>query len=176
MNIADKKKQNNIAEYIIYMYQTEDLIRAFDCDMEQIRAYVLKHIPQAAEDKEALLNWYQNVLEKMTSQGVIKTGHISDTQAIVTDLEALKDELINQDEEFAAIYDKAKSHIQEMKAMAGIAMSDVQICLNGVYGLLLAKINGRQVPDEIQPALDQFGNVLSYLSYKYKQQQFLNNN
>ena len=58
MNIADKKKQNNIAEYIIYMYQTEDLIRAFDCDMEQIRAYVLKHIPQAAEDKEALLNWY----------------------------------------------------------------------------------------------------------------------
>ncbi|MDX5479843.1 MAG: DUF4924 family protein, partial [Cyclobacteriaceae bacterium] len=31
--IADKKKEQNIGEYIIYMYQMEDLLRAFQFNL-----------------------------------------------------------------------------------------------------------------------------------------------
>ncbi|MGL5636915.1 MAG: DUF4924 family protein, partial [Bacteroidales bacterium] len=36
MIIASQKKKENIAEYLLYMWQVEDLIRAFKLDMDQI--------------------------------------------------------------------------------------------------------------------------------------------
>ena len=35
MIISEELKNNNIAEYILYMWQTEDLIRSFDFDIEK---------------------------------------------------------------------------------------------------------------------------------------------
>ena len=37
MFISKQLKQQNIAEYLIYMWQVEDLIRAYGCNVEQIR-------------------------------------------------------------------------------------------------------------------------------------------
>ena len=34
MFIAQKLKQTNIAEYLIYMWQIEDIIRAAGCDID----------------------------------------------------------------------------------------------------------------------------------------------
>lgn len=177
MNIAEHKKQNNIVEYIIHMYQTEDLIRVFDMDIENISQYVIKHIPNGDASKEELINWYQEILTKMKKEGIEKSGHLSETQTIVKNLSILKDELLKSDKEFDTIYKKASPSIKEFIAMSeGKIDDEIQICINGVYGLLLARINGKKVPEDVQPALDQFGNVLSYLSYKYKQQTFLNDN
>ena len=36
MFISKQLKENNIAEYLIYMWQVEDMIRANGCDMEKI--------------------------------------------------------------------------------------------------------------------------------------------
>ncbi len=32
--IADRLKEKNIAEYLIYMWQVEDLLRANNCDID----------------------------------------------------------------------------------------------------------------------------------------------
>jgi hypothetical protein len=177
MNIAEHKKQNNIVEYIIHMYQTEDLIRVFDMDIENISQYVIKHIPQGDATKEELIAWYQVILNKMKEEGIEKSGHLSETQKIVKNLNSLKNQLLSSDKEFEKIYSTAAPSIQEFITMSeGKINDEIQICINGVYGLLLARINGKKVPEDVQPALDQFGNVLSYLSYKYKQQNFLNDN
>lgn len=177
MNIAEHKKQNNIVEYIIHMYQTEDLIRVFDMDIENISQYVIRHIPEGDTSKGELIAWYQVILDKMKAEGIEKSGHLSETQEIVAKLNTLKVQLLNLDEEFEKIYLKASPSIQEFITMSDGKINDeIQICINGVYGLLLARINGKKVPEDVQPALDQFGNVLSYLSYKYKQQNFLNEN
>ena len=37
MLIAREKKKNNIAEYILYMWQLEDMLRALKLDMEHIK-------------------------------------------------------------------------------------------------------------------------------------------
>ena len=177
MSIAEHKKQNNIVEYIIHMYQTEDLIRVFDMNIENISQYVIKHIPEGDASKEELIAWYKNILDKMEGEGIVKSGHLSETQEIVKNLNTLKDELLDTDEEFEKIYSKASPSIEEFISMSeGKINDEIQICINGVYGLLLARINGKKVPEDVQPALDQFGNVLSYLGYKYKQKHFLNDN
>ena len=40
MLIAREKKKNNIAEYILYMWQLEDMLRALKLDMEQVDRYL----------------------------------------------------------------------------------------------------------------------------------------
>ena len=37
MFIANELRKNNIAEYLLYMWQVEDTIRAFDCQLSRIR-------------------------------------------------------------------------------------------------------------------------------------------
>ena len=36
MLVAQQKLQENIAEYILYMYQIEDVVRAYNFDIEEI--------------------------------------------------------------------------------------------------------------------------------------------
>ena len=37
MFIANELRKTNIAEYLLYMWQVEDTIRAFDCSISRIR-------------------------------------------------------------------------------------------------------------------------------------------
>ena len=41
MFISKQLKENNIAEYLIYMWQVEDMIRANGCDMEKIKKNIV---------------------------------------------------------------------------------------------------------------------------------------
>ncbi|MDE6125714.1 MAG: DUF4924 family protein, partial [Muribaculaceae bacterium] len=41
MIIASKKRKENVAEYILYMWQIEDLIRANKLDIDLIRTNVI---------------------------------------------------------------------------------------------------------------------------------------
>ena len=175
MNLAESKKRNNISEYIIHMYQTEDLIRVYDFDMEKVEEYVIKHIP--LEDKSDLKRWYKEVAEKMKTQGIEEKGHLKELQEISNDLSDLKNELLKEDKDFNKTYQEALPHIQKSLELSyGQVKGEVQACLNGVYGLLLLRMNGKKVPDELMESINAFGNVLSYLSYKYKQKHYLNEN
>ena len=52
MIIAKRKRKENIAEYLLYMWQVEDLIRANKFDMDSIRRTVIAHYAQPAAVKE----------------------------------------------------------------------------------------------------------------------------
>ena len=170
MNIAENKKRNNISEYIIHMYQTEDLIRVYNFNMDDIQQYVISHIPVEKDEKEELTQWYEGVMENMKKEGIEERGHLSYVQAHVQELSKLMGKLKTSNKEFESIYNAAKPHIDEsLKFAQGAIKGEVQVCLNGVYGLLLARMNGRDVPQDLMEGINAFGSVLSYLSYKYKE-------
>ncbi|MBL3656057.1 DUF4924 family protein [Fulvivirga sediminis] len=177
MNIAENKKQNNISEYIIYMYQTEDLIRVYEFDIELIKQYVIKHFPVSEEEKAEMAEWYLEIMAQMKKEEIHEKGHLSTVQKYVEHLSRMMDDLKTSNEEFKKIYDNAAPYIKESLEIAqGQITDEVQICLNGIYGLLLARMNGREVPQELMPGINSFGDVLSYLSFKYKQKNFLSDN
>ena len=57
MKIAQQLKAKNIAEYLIYMWEVEDLIRANGCDIDKIRENIISRYP--AEEHTALEEWYR---------------------------------------------------------------------------------------------------------------------
>ena len=56
MRIAQQLKEKNIAEYLIYMWQVEDLIRANDCDLDKLRVNVIDRFPVG--ERDGLERWY----------------------------------------------------------------------------------------------------------------------
>ena len=175
--IAAEKLQKNVAEFIIYMYQMEDLCRVYEFNLSDLETYVIKHFPVNDDQKADLSRWFAQLIEEIKAQKIEARGHLKEVQKFVDQLIELKYRLLEKDEEFAEIYKQARPHIREVISESnGTIPNDIQACLNGVYGLLLARMNGKEVPEELNPALNAFGNVLSYLSYKYKQEDFLNSN
>ena len=72
MYISQQLKQQNIAEYLLYMWQIEDLIRANGFDMEKIRKNIIDPYPITEEQKKALEQWYQDLINMMHDEGVME--------------------------------------------------------------------------------------------------------
>ena len=63
MKIAQQLKEKNIAEYLIYMWQVEDLIRANGCDLDRVEQNIIARYPE--EDRPVLREWYGNLITMM---------------------------------------------------------------------------------------------------------------
>lgn len=171
MLLADKKKNENISEYIIYMYQTELLIRNFEFDIDKIKVHVFGNIPDrkmSPETKEEIFSWHRQVIAEMQSEKLEKEGHLSCVQEEVQKLSDLSLKLLTENDDYQAVFNQARPAIREnIIASKGLISNPIQACLNGVFGLLIARMNGKEIPDEIMSQVEQFGNVLSYLSHHY---------
>lgn len=170
MTIAENKKKNNISEYIIFMYQTEDLVRVYNFDMEQIKEYVISHFPVDEKEKEVLIIWYEDIRDRMIAENIKEKGHLEKVNSLVGELAEMSKQLLKSDHAYRQIYDQAKIHINKNLDLAqGAIKEPIQICLNAIYGLLLLRMNGKKVDESLMEGLNAFGDVLSYLSFKYKQ-------
>ena len=176
--IADRKKAQNIGEYLIYMYQMEDLIRSYQGNLEEIDTYVISHYPVAQEEKQEIKNWFRDLAALMQKEDLLKKGHLKSLQEIVNSLLDLHYQLLKSDSGYVQTFHQVKPHLLEaIDAAAGEEVgNEIQICLNGVYGLLLCRLLGKKMSDRQLEAADAFGAVLSFLSFAYAQRIFLHPN
>ena len=84
MYISQQLKQQNIAEYLLYMWQVEDLIRANGFDIERIKKNIVEPYPSLSEEqKKALIQWYADLINMMHDEGVMEKGHIQINKNII---------------------------------------------------------------------------------------------
>jgi len=163
-------KKENISEYIIQLYRKEDLVRAFEFDLEKIGSHMINHLPISNIEKLSEVNYYEDLIQKMQDQGIEKEGHLQEAKQLVNALETLSNDLIMSDSQYAEIYEDAKAAINEnIELSGGVITSEIQICLNGIYGFLLLRLNGKKLEENDQNKIEKFGNILSYLSMKYQE-------
>ena len=81
MKIAQALKEKNIAEYLLYMWQVEDLIRANGCDIDRLKANVISRFPE--EERPALEEWYANLCDMMRAEGVTGRGHLQINRNVI---------------------------------------------------------------------------------------------
>ncbi|MCH7403649.1 DUF4924 family protein [Belliella kenyensis] len=169
--IAEKKLNTNLPEYIIYMYQMEDLIRVYDFNLADIKQYVIAHYPITEEEKSATEQWFLHLSEMMKAENITITGHLRMIQKHVEQLAMTHWKLLKEDSTYYKIYHNAKPHIIQMimDANGEDIGHEIQICINGVYGFLLAKLRSREIPKGYDKAIEAFGDVLSYLNLSIKE-------
>ena len=121
MIIARQKRKENICEYLLYMWQVEDLIRANHFDMDEIRDKVIARYNQPDEVKEEIARWYEELIEMMRSEGVKESGHIQLNKNVIITLTDLHLRLLKSPKEmiYGAAYYKTLPYIVQLRAKSG---------------------------------------------------------
>ena len=70
MYIAQELRKNSIAEYLLYMWQIEDLIRAYGCSLTNIRREYIGRFDYSEDQKEELADWFGNLIKMMNEEGL----------------------------------------------------------------------------------------------------------
>ena len=151
MIIARQKRKENIAEYLLYMWQVEDLIRANKFDMDSINRTVIAHYDQPEEVKKEIAQWYEELIEMMRSEGVMEKGHIQLNKNVIITLTDLHLRLLKSPKEmvYSAAYYKTLPYI--------------------VYGYLLLRMQGKEVSAETLEGIKQISSFLALLAEKYRE-------
>jgi hypothetical protein len=145
-------KKNNIAEYILYLWQIEDYLRAF---------------PQQAETNQEL----QDLSQMMHQENIMKKGHLQLAQNALGELEDLHNDLLDQEATYRAAIIQLTPSLNIFKAKTDRpTMSDVEACLVLLYQIMLLKLQKRLISPETEQVQQQVTKLLQYLSKTYKEQ------
>jgi len=80
MYTAQKTRKENIAEYILYLWQLEDLLRALQFSPEAIYAKLVKPLGLPEEQKQEVFLWYMDIVNLLREEGcaahcIVLTAH-----------------------------------------------------------------------------------------------------
>ncbi|WP_459187793.1 DUF4924 family protein [Parabacteroides sp. APC149_11_2_Y6] len=171
MIIAKQKRKENIAEYLLYMWQVEDLIRANHFDIETIRTTVISRYDQPEEVKEEISRWYEELIEMMISEGVKEKGHIQLNKNVIISLTDLHLRLLRSPKEmvYGAAYYKMLPYIVQLRAKSGGEdLPELETCFNAIYGFLMLRMQGKEISSETMEAIKQISSFLALLAEKYR--------
>ena len=170
MHNALKKRKENIAEYILYLYQVEDLIRAFDLDIAMIKEKLMPGYRSDDITSDKILDWYKNLIVMMEKEGKKEKGHVQFLSNLIADLNEfhLKLRETETDKKYMSVFSAVSGLLDELREKNPDAESDVQIALDGVYGYLILKIRKRQISSSTEEAIKRLSYWLGYLSSLYR--------
>ncbi len=176
MIIAEQKRRENIAEYLIYMYQVEDLIRANGFDASRIDKSIIQKFEASYSTKRDMLEWYKGHIEALNAEGKQKKGHMAFLEKIAKELDDLNLKILHDplNKEYKDSYDKAKTNLDALRMRSGHSReSDVQLALNGIYGLLILKLGKKDVTPETLEAFHAITEWIALLSSEYMKNETL---
>ena len=172
MLIAQEKRKTNIAEYILYMWQVEDLIRAHEFNIDLIEQNLISQYSQPVKIKNEVRDWYANLMLMMYREGIKEKGHVSFLKTLLDEITDLHVRLLNREEEtvYQDVYRKAAENLEIFrKKSANPGTGDIEASLNALYGLLLLRLKKQSVSRETEIAMASFSRLLALLSQKFLQ-------
>ena len=152
-----------MAEYLLYMWQVEDTLRAYGLDVERMAAEYVPQFGLDAEKSEALKGWYESLVEMMREEGVTERGHLQVNKNIIILLSDLHRQLLKSSKHpmYAAMYYKVLPFIVELRGKNdGRGKKDdgrdeekgeIENCFDALYGMMLLRAQKKEVSVETAP-------------------------
>ena len=172
MFTASAKRKENIAEYLLYMWQIEDIIRVYDLDMERISTNIVDaYTDLSAEQRTMLYEWYESLIDMMRSEGVAQQGHLQLNKNVIIDLTDLHLRLLKSTREpfYTAAFYKALPYIVELRAKSqGAQVGEIETCFNALYGILMLRLQKREVSADTLKAMKDITAFVTVLAEKYR--------
>ena len=172
MYIAREKKETNIAEYVIYMYQIEDMIRAYNFDLDMIREKIIRPQVKSTSLEEEAASWYKEVIDEMKSRNLDRKGHLHRIGEVITELIYLHNTLkdVVEDKKYLDLLNAAESNIEAFREKSDLGtIHPVEVCFQALYMKLLLKLQNKEISAESENAFDTMRILLAYLTKGYHQ-------
>lgn len=144
-----KSKKENIAEYILYLWQLEDYLRAFP--------------EQAATNTELM-----EIADMMYSEGIMNGGHLQLAQNALDEMEELHNELVETEAPYRAVIMHLEPRLNLLKAKTNNPlMSDVEACLTLLYQVMLLRLKQQEISAETDEVVKDATQLMRFLSKTY---------
>ena len=144
-----KSKRENIAEYILYLWQLEDYLRAF---------------PEQANANTELLD----ISDMMHAEGIMRGGHLQIAQNALSELEDLHDELLDTEAPYRAVMIHLQPSLNLLKSKTDRPeMSDVEACLVLLYQVMMLRLQQKELNPETEVVVKDATQLLRFLSKTY---------
>ena len=146
-----RSKKDNIAEYILYLWQMEDYLRAF---------------PQNADATPEL----HDLNEMMHREGILEGGHLALANNALSEVEELHTQLLDEDAMYRAAMIRLRPALNLLKAKTDRpTMSDIEACFVLLYQIMMLRLQKKEITPETADVQQRATQVLTFLSKTYKE-------
>lgn len=169
MYIAQELHEKNIAEYVLYMWQIEDLIRAYGCSLSRISKEYISRFGYTDEQKEEVTDWYGNLIRMMNIEGKRHGGHLQINTIIIQQLNELHNSLLqsNRFPFYNAEYYKVLPFIVELRNKGDRNLNEIETCMNALYGTMMLRLQNRQISPDTEHAIKEISTFIGMLNDYY---------
>lgn len=167
MIVASKKRKENIAEYLLYMWQIEDLIRANGLDIDKIRTNIIDKFNLDETQRREMTEWYESLIDMMRREGVTEHGHLQMNKNILNQLVQLHQALLKDPAfpEYTAEFYRTLPYIVELRGKAGEnQVGEIETCFTALYGMLMMRLQQKETSEATRNAIAQIGRFIALLS------------
>ncbi len=172
MYIASEKRKTNIAEYLLYMWQIEDIIRANGLDIEHIKANIVDpYVGLTDAQRKDLCDWYESLIDMMRHENVEVRGHLQINKNTLNALVTLHQDLLRAPKfaSYSSEFYRTLPYIVELRSKSGdVKSGEIETCFNALYGLLIMRLQHKDVSTQTMEAIKQITRFLALLSHYFK--------
>ena len=170
MFVAQELRKNNIAEYLLYMWQVEDTIRAFGCSLPLIKREYVARFDYTDEQKEEELDWFGNLIRMMNEEDCREQGHLQINKVTMQMLIELHEQLLASPKFpfYSTAYYKVLPFIVELRNRgANKEENEIETCFNSLYGVMMLRLQKKEITPNTAHAVKEISTFIGMLSDYY---------
>lgn len=166
-----RRRQENIAGYVIAMWHLEDLLRAHHFDPEAVEDLLIAPMAGTEAVREGMRHWYLDLIARMQAEGIEHGGHLSEVVEVIDELEFLHGSLLETvaDGPYMQLYEAVEADIDAVrKTQPDGPQGPIATCLTAVYGVMVLRAKSATVSADTAQAEARMRRLLDALSEHYK--------
>lgn len=170
MFISQQLRKTNIAEYLLYMWQVEDTIRAFGCSLSRISREYLSRFDYNDEQLEEATDWWGNLISMMNREGCREKGHLQINKITLQTLSELHSQLLGSTKFpfYTSEYYKVLPFIVELRNKgANKEENEIETCFNALYGVMMLRLKKQEITPNTQHAVKEITTLIGMLNDYY---------
>ena len=171
MDIAQSKRKENIAEYILYLWQIEDLLRALQFSPEAIYSQLVAPRPIEEEQKHVYLLWYMDIVNLLKKEDKEESGHLEHTLHLIGDMHNLHLQLMQNPvgEHYRKTFARLAPQLPMLRTLVKKEdVCDTEICFRALYAAMLYRIKGdKKRAEAINDTIELVSPVVAELAAMY---------
>ena len=171
MDIAQAKRKENIAEYILYLWQIEDLLRALQFSPEAIYSQLVAPRQIEEEQKHVYLLWYMDIVNLLKKEDKEESGHLEHTLHLIGDMHNLHLQLMQNPvcEHYRTTFARLAPQLPMLHTLVKKEdVCDTEICFRALYAAMLYRIKGdKKRAEAINDTIELVSPVVAELAAMY---------
>ena len=170
MDIAQAKRRENIAEYILYLWQLEDLLRALQFSPEAVHSQLIAPRNLSQPEQRLYLEWYMDIADLLRQEGKDEKGHLEHTLHLIGDLHDLHLQLMKLPvgEHYRRTYARLEPELPRLRAVLGNpGISDTELCFRALYAAMLYRIRGEGGQQAVADTVEYISPAIAELASMY---------